>query len=267
MIISVAGLNVAITPDGAVSEPERRFLARFPLSLAAEVRPDLTVRLEPERPRSSRSFDDSEPVRVHYTGNDLRLVHSFIDAAIPLSKGDVLLHRDDSHAAALHLTIRTAVCTRLPETGALPLHAAAMVVNGRAAIFYGPSGAGKSTIAGSSRFPVLSDELVVLRVDTLEATSAGFWGELDRDDAPSGSYPVGALFELQKASGVSIARQTPEGARRKLYASLLVPPASPLWSRAITLVEELSGRARFANLAWSRSCDPWLAIEHLLDEP
>jgi hypothetical protein len=37
-----------------------------------------------------------------------------------------------------------------------------VVVDGRGVAFFGPSGAGKSTIAGTSPYPVLSDEMVAI---------------------------------------------------------------------------------------------------------
>lgn len=61
----------------------------------------------------------------------------------------------------------------LHQRGHLVLHASAVSVNGRAAVFLGPRGAGKSTTAAAfdaMGYPVLEDDVVAVRFDAAEPT-------------------------------------------------------------------------------------------------
>jgi hypothetical protein len=265
-MISIAGLKVAIVPECEITEAEHLFLSRFSPALSA-TEPDITVRLAAIEAGHRADLTNDDPVAVEWRDGALRLSHRFIHALIPVSNDDVIVHRDRKSAIALHLTLRTVIAARLPGVGALPLHATGVVMDGRAVLLYGPSGAGKSTIAGRSSLPLLSDELVVVHVDTLEASAAGFWGELDRSEAPKGRYPIAALLELAKGPRLAITAQSADEARRKLVAALLVPPAPPLWSLAIDLADRLARNARAARLEWSLDDEPWSAIGQFLESP
>jgi energy-coupling factor transporter ATP-binding protein EcfA2 len=85
----------------------------------------------------------------------------------------------------------------LPETGFL-LHAATVIRNGEAYVFFGRSGAGKSTVASlSPSGSVFTDEISLLkRVDgEWRAFGTPFWGEF-RADGTNCSAPLAGMFRL-----------------------------------------------------------------------
>src|SRR5262249_6492991 len=136
--------------------------------------------------------------------------------------------------AALEITLKVAMCSTLPLEGGVPLHAAAVALDGGAALFFGPSGAGKSTLAAGAADPVLSDELVAAfggRACGVRAT--GFWGTLNREDAPLRSFPLRGLFELKQERATRVERLAPGLLLRKLLGVTIVPPVPALWSQAV----------------------------------
>jgi hypothetical protein len=92
----------------------------------------------------------------------------------------------------------------------LMLHAAAVVRDDTAYIFFAPSGGGKSTVAGlSSNYTVLTDELVAVRRanGSFDAYGTPFWGSNRHE--PRGinsSFRIGGLFKLVKDSEVYLKR-------------------------------------------------------------
>jgi len=92
----------------------------------------------------------------------------------------------------------------------LMLHAAGVVKDDRAYIFFAPSGGGKSTVAGlSGNYTILTDELLAVRRanGSFHAYSTPFWGS-NRDEGRgiSGSFKIGGLFKLVKDKKVYLKR-------------------------------------------------------------
>jgi hypothetical protein len=142
------------------------------------------------------------------------------------------------------------------------LHSAGVVIDGRAALFFGVSGAGKSTIADLLGGPLLSDELVAIQGDHARAT--GFWGTLDRDDAPRGAFPLHALVDLGRGDDVQLQRLDAHHARRRLLLATVVPPHPRLWMHALRVVERLS-RGRVFHLAWTPSAANAVRVRAMLE--
>lgn len=92
----------------------------------------------------------------------------------------------------------------------LMLHAAGVVKDDMAYIFFAPSGGGKSTVARlSSDYTILTDELVAVRRanGSFNAYSTPFWGS-NRDEGRgiSSSFKIGGLFKLVKDNKVYLKR-------------------------------------------------------------
>ena len=206
---------------------------------------------------------DGEPAAIHVEGDRVFVVHQRFRGTIDPFTMETTLERgtaDDGYA--MQILQRTALSCRLPLEGGLLLHSAGVVMNGKAALFFGPSGAGKSTIAELLGGTVLSDELVAIRGDRAEAT--GFWGTLDRDDAPRGSFPLGALVDLARGPDVALERLQPGEARRRLLLAAVVPPHPRLWTHALRVVDRLS-RGPVYRLAWAASPANALRVAALLE--
>jgi len=111
--------------------------------------------------------------------------------------------RDGITGARFQAGFRNLVGRFFPLFGGVLLHAAAVVLGERAALFVAPDGGGKTTLVrGLASAQVLSDDHVVLRAD-------GQWGEVYSTpfgtitSGPS-SARLGAVFLLRKADRVEI---------------------------------------------------------------
>jgi len=102
------------------------------------------------------------------------------------------------HEYALDSLLRMLLSWKLlPETGFL-LHAATVIRNGKAYVFFGRSGAGKSTVASlSPSGSVFTDEISLLkRVDgEWRAFGTPFWGDF-RADGTNCSASLAGIFRL-----------------------------------------------------------------------
>lgn len=86
--------------------------------------------------------------------------------------------------------------------GGFIFHAAGLVKEGRARVFFGPSGAGKSTVVSLSEgLTILSDDLVLL-LEGQEgwfAATTPFAGTLPQQAKDRAVYPLAGLFRLTQA--------------------------------------------------------------------
>lgn len=85
---------------------------------------------------------------------------------------------------------------------AFVLHAAGLVREGKAYVFFGPSGAGKSTVAALSQgCGLLSDDLVLLlrREGRWMAAATPFKGALSQSAKKAGVFPLEGLYRLVQA--------------------------------------------------------------------
>lgn len=194
---------------------------------------------------------DGEPAAIRVEGDRVVVVHQRFRGVIDPFAMEATLERESAgDSFAMEILQRTALSCRLPLEGGLLLHSAGVVIDGEAALFFGVSGAGKSTIAALLGGTILSDELVAIRNGRASAT--GFWGTLDRADAPRGSFPIRALVDLARGDGVALQRLEPREARRRLLLAAVVPPHPRLWTHALRAIDHLS-RAPVYRLAWTAS--------------
>ena len=271
--LSVGGLPFFVTPGPGFSANEKEWLLRLRCEAGeAPARSERPFRLDlvavPPWTSADRSlFPDDRPARIEGHGRSVRISRSDFVAELDPGAARGRLFRRDSGIAALQVALKTAMAARLPFEGGLPLHAVGVVREGKGLVFFGPSGAGKSTLAGTSPFPVLSDELVaIVRDDLFRARATGFWGTLDREEAPRGSHSVAALFELAKGPRLEIERLDPAAALRRLLGVVLVPPVKDVWSRVLGGLRELVTRVPVYRLTWSIAEPPWAALGSVLPD-
>ena len=136
-------------------------------------------------------------------------------------------------------------------------------MDGRGVVFFGPSGAGKTTVASTSPFPVLSDELVAVAPGRpFDLVRSGFWGE----GGPGGRRraPLALLVDLAKGPTLRLTRLRPAEAAGRVLGSVPVPHAPPLWSRALAVVADLVQRVPVYRMEWSPYEPPWERLAGVL---
>jgi hypothetical protein len=253
------GILFDVQPEGALTSEELGALARLEAVPAGAPDP-FVIQLVPEDPWTSTDpslFPQWEPAVQRWVEGRLLCSHKSFTAEIQPEKGRARLHRRESRAYPLEAVIRVSMIVRLPLAGGLPLHAAGVVLAGRGVAFFGPSGAGKTTLAATSPYPVLSDELVVIAPGHPRMlVSSGFWGEA-QGTARSPEAPLAALVALDKGPRVVLEALDARDAARRLVGSVTLPLALPLWSRALPTLGEIVTTVPVYRLEWSPSEPPW----------
>ena len=271
LALSLAGLPFRIGPEATLSSEERRFLdpfrsrsewgGRHSAEGAGRQPPPFSLRLVEE----SLSSDSGKPIRgesaeITADGHLLRVRHQEFDIELDVGALSGFVFRRSADGAALGIALRTALSLRLPFEGGVSLHAAANVVDGgEALVFHGPSGAGKSTLAGVSPFPVLSDELVVVRwvADGPFVFSSGFWGTLGDREALRSGFPLRAILTLGKGRALSLESLGCQEAFRSVVHSILTPPWAPAWQRSLLVVRRLLTARPAFRMEWNPSVPLW----------
>lgn len=127
-------------------------------------------------------------------------------------------------------------CALLAEAqGGLLFHAAGVVRQGRAYLFYGPSGSGKTTVARlSAGCRVLNDDLLILLPAGAgwEAHATPFWNPSQVPPTP-GSAPVRGLYRLVQDRTVYLERAGHGLALAELLACVPVLPLDPARAPAL----------------------------------
>jgi len=118
-------------------------------------------------------------------------------------------------------TFLTAICAgRLLRHQGFLLHAAAIMTNGDAYVFFGPSGSGKTTVAELIGKGVITDEITAIRrEDEGYVVSAVPWR------GQSLTAPLAGLFRLRKARETAFSPLSPIEALRQLLPSVFFPRA------------------------------------------
>jgi hypothetical protein len=156
----------------------------------------------------------------------------FIDGAVDLENGLAEIRLPDLHKvenAEYFLRIVTAM--EIYRSGGILFHAAGIVRNGGAYLFFGHSGAGKSTIARYSQNDfVLNDDLVVIQpeLDIWRVYATPFWNPTQV--IPSNrSAELKQLFRLVQDNQVYLEPINPGRALAEMVANVPVIPSNPSW--------------------------------------
>ena len=253
---------MVVEPDALIGEGER---ARIEAAARAASAPPFPVppfrlRLVAKAPwpgADTESHADHVPATVRAEGRRLRVVHRRLLAELDLDALHGQLWRSGPDDGSVEIALRVALTARLPSLGALPLHAAGVVVDGAGFVFFGPSGAGKSTLAGLAPGAVLSDELVAVTLDPPEARASGFWGAMRAGRAAPPALPLAGLVELGKGPAFRIEPLAPEAALRRLLGVLLVPPLPSAWTTAMALAARAARELPIHRMEWSPAEPPW----------
>jgi hypothetical protein len=259
------GVLFDVSPDAALFPSEREAISR----LDPDEGEDGAFRLALEDAPPWTSDDPAlfprwEPAVQRWDGARLLCSHRSFTAELDPFAGRGRLFRREERAYPLEAAVRTAMMARLPLVGGLPFHAAGVVVDGRGVVFFGPSGAGKTTVASTSPFPVLSDELVaVVPARPFALVRSGFWGE-GGEGARPGPAPLALLVDLAKGKHLRLDRLRPAEAAGRVLASAPVPLAPPLWSCALSVVAGLVERVPACRMEWTPAEPPWERLAGVL---
>lgn len=127
------------------------------------------------------------------------------------------------HEYALDSLLRMFLSWALLSEQGFLLHAATVVQQGKAHVFFGRSGAGKSTVSRlSPHGSVLTDEISLLKhVDgEWRAFGTPFWGEF-RADGQNMSAPVAGFFRLVQSASNRVERLRPAELLKALLPCVL----------------------------------------------
>jgi hypothetical protein len=262
------GILFSVEPEEALTDAEREALHRLDPAEPGPPGEPLRIELVPEPPWTSEDpslYPKWEPAVQRWEDGRLLCSHRSFTAEIDPAAGWARVQRREERAYPLEAVIRTAMMARLPLVGGLPLHAAGVVLEGRAVGFYGPSGAGKTTLADTCPETVLSDELVaIVPGDPPTLVRSGFWGE-GRGSEQAGGGPLTALVALDRGPAFELSRLGPMDAARSLLASVPVPLARPLWSRALLVAGDTVSRVPVYRMKWTPSDPPWDRLVRALE--
>ena len=137
--------------------------------------------------------------RLRYVGHQLA---GWFDTKA--RRGELLLTRGtfEPELRALENFIRCAVAWCAAERGGALVHAASVVRNGKAYLFYGESGAGKSTLSAvNTRGNVVSDDLSLVLPRPgggLDLVGSPFRGTYEEGEPVLGRFPLAAGFRIVK---------------------------------------------------------------------
>lgn len=147
----------------------------------------------------------------------------------------------------------------LPESGFL-LHAATVLHNGKAHVFFGRSGAGKSTVSQlSPQGSVLTDEISLLKFVHGEWRAFGtpFWGEF-RADGQNTSAPVAGLFKLVQSPSNRLERLRPSELLKTLLPCVLFFSSRLAdHERLLTVLTDASQKVAGFNLQFQKNRSFW----------
>lgn len=266
MKFRAGGVRFEVGPEAALMPCEREAVARLDPDDGAPGQPGTQIELCEAPPWSSEDpslYPQWEPAVLRWTGDRLLSSHRSFTAELDPFAGRARLARNETRAYPLETVVRTSLMARLPLLGGLPFHAAGIAVDGRGLVFFGPSGAGKTTIASTSPFPVLSDELVAVTAGApFSLERSGFWGEAPAGPAAA-PVPLATLFELAKGERFALTLLRPAEAAGRILGSVPVPAAPPLWSAALAVVKRLVEALPVYRLEWTPADPPWDRLARL----
>jgi hypothetical protein len=263
------GVRFEVWPEEALTQDDRVKLAPLDPDEGEPGEQAFSIELVPKEPWTSDDpdlFPRQEPPVLRWSQGRLLSSHWSFTAEISPVDARARLHRRAIAPYPIQAVVRAAMMARLPLVGGLPFHAAGIDVEGRGVVFFGPSGAGKTTLASTSPFPILSDELVAVRGgDPFVLVRSGFWGQGHAGASP-GPVPLAALVELAKGDRLSFTSLGPAVAAPRIVASVPVPLAAPLWRCALRVVAQLVARVPVYRMEWTPAEPPWRRLGGILQE-
>ncbi len=228
--------------------------------------PDLTVRLS----RSKRSLDGPRLPLAERDGHGAyalrylgwRGVYAPADGVAQVELGAGAPAALDHKRAESF--VRAVIGIAVERAGGLSLHAAGLVTEGHAHVFYGPSGAGKTTIARTfASDALLSDDHVILA-----PAASGRWtayatpyGGREGTPCHATSAPLATLAWLIQHPRLSTAPMRRTTAVGALLGQVIHVSTAPEDSATVLdRLAELARRVRCVELRFNRQDSIWTAL-------
>ncbi|MBS1250140.1 MAG: hypothetical protein MAG431_01730 [Chloroflexi bacterium] len=223
--LSIAGLRVAIscqpkTLNQKLQERYQVFLSEENAHLRAQIHLSGDLRPHPLLERGTRFEGDI----LHFTAPGFQgeiapqrnMAHLQLSAAAPIEEIDYFM--------------RVIYALLAFEAGGFLFHAAGIVREERAHLFFGPSGSGKTTVSRLSADDLLlNDDLLVLLPDRdgWETHGTPFWNPSQAPPARGREHaPVTALFRLVQDKTVYLQKMNPAQALAEITGSVPIIPLS-----------------------------------------
>jgi hypothetical protein len=166
---------------------------------------------------------------------------------------------------AMENYLRWTMADLVLQHGGFLLHAAGVVRDGQAFIFFGHSGAGKSTLCSLSEgSPILSDDMIMVLRDGagFRSTTTPFVGVLSQRLKERESFPVGGLFRIIQSPDVRVAN-LPRGLAVGMVLSCcpFISDASKRSQVLLPLVEELCTSVPVRELYFRKDPSFWGVVD------
>ncbi len=262
----VAGIPFFIGPVEMLSADEIAVLDELSLQSSGKALEhqafQLTLKHQSPWPAEEGRPAGGAAARITTSQGNLLIHHHDFSASLDIHQGRGILTRETPLGFPLEICLRTALCGLLPLNGGLALHAAGLIVDGRGLVFFGPSGAGKTTLAMSTPFPVLSDELVALSGSPVRLHSTGFWGEMGKGESGRNrDVPLIALIELEKSDQFFL-KPLPHAERlARLIRVMVLPLETTLWKSGIQTLALMITQIPVWRMGWSAKNPPGSELE------
>lgn len=237
------------------------FLSDAPPLHAFTVHGGASGYLEPSEDRFLRLEQASLPQGTTLLSHDFAAWRLGPDGMLRLSRSQ----DPEQSLRAVENYLRWIVADLALDAGGFVLHAAGLVRDGRAHVFFGASGAGKSTVASMSpECALLSDDLVLLlrREDAWRAATTPFAGTLPQEEKDPGTYPLAGLYSLNQwpRHEVRTVESLAKGVGMVLACCPFVAEPSARRDRLAPLVEECCRAVRPCELRFSKDPGFWQLI-------
>jgi hypothetical protein len=261
MRVRVAGIGLDVGPNHELTVEERALLDRIDQGWECE-EPEaaFALRLEPDTIDASR-LPKPAPAQILWDGSRIVIRHPRFGASIWLDSRAAVMRRSPGDLFPLRITLRVLLAAVLPSQGALPLHAAGVVLGEGGVVCFGASGAGKTTISTAATTPVLSDELTVAWISDPSMSATG----LLENDVVRPAAPLSALIALDRGPDFELQPLGWSEALRSLLHVAMVPSVPALWNQVLTMVSELAQAVPTYRLAWSPEVPVWRHIADALN--
>jgi hypothetical protein len=260
--INIAGLTVSLQCDDR--QMTERLQAWYQDFLQPTAIPDFTIEV---KVKAGAQFIPLEPgpwvIRSSVVDGRLTFESYFESGWVDFSRGRGELVM--SPEASVENFLRVLCAHRGLERQGLLVHAAGLVRDEKAFVFFGPSGSGKTTTTRlSTGSTILSDDMVLLRVENggVRAYGVPFRGDLPETPRSNINAPLAGLFRLRKADSHYVSPiQRPQALAELVTCVPFVMAVPDTSQRVIGLGLDIVSKAPTMNLHFRRDPGFWEVVE------